>query len=149
LVTPRHAVRTQWNEEAAHKNCQATGWQLYVYKAQDTYKDEFTDLKGDSKSCVLNLSEHRNLAAHFSKKSRRSKNSMQVKDLPNEVELVIGMKVMVTSSLETDLDLTNGGRGEIVDIILDPDEPPVGNEPIVQLKKMPAYILVKLTRTRA
>ncbi|KAJ6453999.1 hypothetical protein DFH09DRAFT_1298158 [Mycena vulgaris] len=74
---------------------------------------------------------------------------MQVKDLPNEVDLGIGMKVMVTSNLETDLDLTNGAKGEIVDIILDPDELPVGNEPMVQLKKMPAYILVMLTRTRA
>ncbi|KAJ6506037.1 hypothetical protein DFH09DRAFT_1101547 [Mycena vulgaris] len=58
---------------------------------------------------------------------------MKIKDLPNEVDFGIGMKVMVTSNLETDLDLTNGAR---VDIILDPDEPPVGNEPI-------------LTRTRA
>ncbi|KAJ6471674.1 hypothetical protein DFH09DRAFT_1476501 [Mycena vulgaris] len=107
LVTPRHAIRTQWNEEAARKKSRAL---------------------------------HPNLAAHLPKKSRRSKkNSMQVKDLPNEVEFGIGMKVMVTSNLETDLDLRNGARGEIVDIILDPDEPPVGNEPIVQLKKMHIY----------
>ncbi|KAJ6622669.1 hypothetical protein B0H10DRAFT_2340322 [Mycena sp. CBHHK59/15] len=139
LVTPRHAVRTQWNDEAVRKKCQDSQRQLYICPAQDTYKGR-----------PLNLSERYNLAAHLSKKSRRNKkNSMQVKDLATEIELAIGMKVMVTSNLETDLDLTNGARGEIVDIILDPDEPPVGDAPIVRLQKMPAYILVKLTRTRA
>ncbi|KAJ6601952.1 hypothetical protein DFH09DRAFT_1069499 [Mycena vulgaris] len=44
--------------------------------------------------------------------------------------------------------LTNGARGEIVDIILDPDEPPIGDEPIVHLKRIPAYIRVKLRQTR-
>lgn len=59
------------------------------------------------------------------------------------------MKVMVTENIETDLDVTNGARGEIVDIILDVDEPPIGDEPIVTLKELPAYILVKLHCTRA
>lgn len=31
---------------------------------------------------------------------------------------------MVTDNIETDLDITNGVRGEIVDIILDSEEPP-------------------------
>ncbi|KAJ7187076.1 hypothetical protein C8R46DRAFT_1274132, partial [Mycena filopes] len=139
LVTPRHAVRTQWNDEAARKMCQESKQQLYICRAQDTYRGR-----------PLNLGERHNLAAHLSKKSRRGQNnSMQVKDLPQEIELAIGMKVMVTSNLETDLDLTNGARGEIVDIILHPDEPPVGDEPIVHLQNLPAYILVKLSRTRA
>jgi hypothetical protein len=47
------------------------------------------------------------------------------------------------------LDLTNGSRGEIVDIILHPEEPPIGNNPIVILKYIPLYVLVKLERTRA
>ena len=33
--------------------------------------------------------------------------------------------------------------------ILDPDEPLIGNDPIVTLKHLPAYILVKMARTRA
>ena len=41
------------------------------------------------------------------------------------------MKVMVTKNIEIDLDLTNGAQGEIVDIILHPDEPPIGNAPVV------------------
>ncbi|KAJ7028351.1 hypothetical protein C8F04DRAFT_886815, partial [Mycena alexandri] len=139
LVTPRHAVRTQWNDEAVRKMCEDSKRQLYVCRAQDTHRGR-----------ALNLEERHNLAAHLSKKTRRGqKGTMQVKDLPHEIEIAIGMKVMVTSNLETDLDLTNGARGEIVDIILDPDEPPVGDEPVVRLQKMPAYILVKFTRTRA
>ena len=59
------------------------------------------------------------------------------------------MKVMVTENIETDLDLTNGARGEIIDIILHPDELPIVDAPVVHLKYMPAYILVKLSRTRA
>jgi hypothetical protein len=59
------------------------------------------------------------------------------------------MKVTVTDNIKTDLDITNGDCGEIVDIILHPDEPPIGNSPVVQLRYMPSYILVKPTRTRA
>ena len=39
------------------------------------------------------------------------------------MELAIGIKVMVTENIKTDLDVANGVRGEIVDIILHPDEP--------------------------
>src|SRR5882762_377642 len=60
------------------------------------------------------------------------------------------MKIMVTNNIETDLDITNGARGEIIDIILHPDELPIdANEPIIRLKYKPSYLLVKLSRTRA
>ena len=67
------------------------------------------------------------------------------KDLPWEIELAKWMKVLVTDNVETDLNVTNGACGRIVDIILHPEEPAIGNEPIVWLKYIPAYILVKLT----
>jgi len=63
--------------------------------------------------------------------------------------MAIGMKVMVTENMETDLDMANGSRGVIVNIILDADEPPVPNDPVVKLKMPPAYILIKLDRTQA
>jgi hypothetical protein len=69
--------------------------------------------------------------------------------LPDVVQIAIGMKVMVTSNIETDLDVTNGARGEIVDIILHHNEPPLGDDPIVTLQHLPLYILVKLKQTRA
>ena len=59
------------------------------------------------------------------------------------------MKIIITENLMTDLDISNGARGEIKDIILHPDEPPIPNEPIVKLKYLPAYLLVRLERTRA
>ncbi|KAJ3008597.1 hypothetical protein NUW54_g3090 [Trametes sanguinea] len=71
------------------------------------------------------------------------------KDLPDEVELAIGMQVMVTTNIETDLDVANGARGEVVKIILHPDEPEHGDEPVVRLQYPPVYILVRLHRTRA
>jgi hypothetical protein len=71
------------------------------------------------------------------------------RELPANIKLVKGMKVLVTNNIETDLDITNGTQREIVDIILHPDEPPVGTDPIVKLKYTPLYILVKLAYTRA
>jgi hypothetical protein len=35
------------------------------------------------------------------------------------------MRVMVTKNVETDLDITNGARGEIVVIVLHEDKPPI------------------------
>ena len=50
----------------------------------------------------------------------------------------------------TDLDITNGAQGEIVDIVLHPDEPPFSRDAaVVTLKHLPAVILVKLHRTCA
>jgi len=46
-----------------------------------------------------------------------------------------------------DLDVANGACGEIVNIVLHPDEPPVGDGPMVHPKYLLAYILVKLTCT--
>jgi len=43
------------------------------------------------------------------------------------------MKVMVTSNVEMDLDITNGAQREIIDIILHPDEPPCRDDSIIHL----------------
>ena len=60
------------------------------------------------------------------------------------------MKVMVTQNVETDLDITNGARGTIVDIWLNPEEPTIcPGKPSIKLKFLPVCILVKLERTRA
>ena len=68
-------------------------------------------------------------------------------ELPEKIEIAIGMKVMVTSNVQTDLDITNGACGIIVNIVLHPDEPPLIDNNIVPLKYLPLYILVKLSRT--
>ena len=50
-----------------------------------------------------------------SKKWRHWKN-----DLPDTIQITIGMKVMVIENVETDLDIMNRARGEIVDIFWTP-----------------------------
>ena len=69
--------------------------------------------------------------------------------LATTIEIAKGMQVMVTTNVDTDLDIANGARGEITDIILHPDEPPLPDAPVVKLTRLPAYLLVKLKRTRA
>ena len=59
------------------------------------------------------------------------------------------MKVMVTTNIATDLDITNGARGTIVDIFLNPEEFPLEDSAIISLKHLPQCVFVKLNRTRA
>ena len=138
LVTPRHAVRTKWNALASRKACRASGEQLFQCPAEDRIT-----ARGAAPR-ELTLGERYAMAARMKTEKHRRK-----QDLPWIVELSRGMKILVTTNLETDLDVTNGARAEVVDIILHPDEPPIGNEPIVKLKYLPAYILVRMDRTRA
>ena len=56
---------------------------------------------------------------------------------------------MVMDDIEKDLDMTSGAQGEIVDTIPHPGEPPIGNSPVVQIRDMPPYSLVKLIHFRA
>ena len=54
--------------------------------------------------------------------------------------------MMVTNNIETDLNITNCACAEIIDIILHPDEPVIDpNKAVVQLKYMPAYLLVEVS----
>ena len=137
LVTPRHAVRMQWNDTSVRKHCRDKKTKLFICTAEDHI--------GGRK---LSLAERYAVAARNGireggKRRRKSNN------LPAAVEIAVGMKVMVTSNVETDLDVTNGARGEIVDIILHPNEPTLEDGPVVKLKYLPSYVLVKLMHTRA
>ncbi|OCH83740.1 hypothetical protein OBBRIDRAFT_871838, partial [Obba rivulosa] len=133
LVTPRHAVREPWNAAAVRKWCRTSGEQLFIIDAEDQVNGR-----------PLTLRERYAVAAR-AKKDRSDRR----RRLPETVEIARGMKVMVTTNIHTDLDVANGSRGEIVDIVLHPDEPPVPEGGVVRLKYMPAYLLVKLSRTRA
>ncbi len=134
LVTPRHAVRMQWNEAATRKHCARRGVQMFVCPADDSISGR-----------PLTTTERYAAAS----KRTRGRGRREKAGLPDEVLLAVGMKVMVTVNVMTDLDVANGARGEIVDIILDEDEPPLPDTPVVTLKKPPAYVLVRLDRTRA
>ncbi|KAF8512167.1 hypothetical protein JB92DRAFT_2582775, partial [Gautieria morchelliformis] len=61
-----------------------------------------------------------------------------------------GMKVMVTFNVQTELDIANGARGEVVGIVLDEREPIIAEAEAKKHLKYPlAYMLVKLNRTKA
>ena len=135
LVTPRHAVRRLWNEEASRRFCAETGERIFVVEAMDRIK---------ANNRPLQMKEKFAFVVKMNVAGARKK-----KDLPDEIELAKGMKVMVTRNLNTDLDIANGARGEVVDIILHPDEPPLQDGSIVNLSRLPLCVLVKLDRTKA
>jgi hypothetical protein len=129
MITPRHAVRTLWNEEACREMCCSLGQTLFICPALDSIGE-------------------RPLTSQQRLKVTPSLMSNKMKVLPDEVELAVGMKILVTYNVETDVDITNGARGTIVRIVLDPRESILPKQAIHHLKYLPKYILVRLDRTR-
>ena len=111
-MTPQHTVRTLWNDSAVRKHCSESHQQLFICPAEDCIN-----------GCKLTLPERYGVATRKAvinmesglKKWRRWKN-----DLPDTIQITIGMKVMVTENIKTDLDIMNRARGEIVDIFWTP-----------------------------
>jgi hypothetical protein len=136
LITPRNAVKSQWNKAAVRKWCKHSGRQLFICPAEDTVNGR-----------PPNLLEKQMLANH--RRGRRNTDHQGQKDLPAYLELAIGARVILTENISTDLDLANGATGEVVGIALHPDEPAHGDQPEVNLLRLPKYILVKLEKTRA
>lgn len=132
-MTPRHAVRIRWNESAVRKHCQLSGNQLIISEAEDTIKGR-----------RLTHSEREALMARVGQDSLQKKNKQQ---LPSKVELAISMKVMVTTNIETDLDITNGAHSTIMDIILHPEEEYQTDAEEITPVRQPLYLLVKLDWT--
>ena len=89
LVTPRHAVWRLWNEAAAWKRCRESGEHLYICTAKDHIRNwELTLAKCYSVAACAKMEKQR-----------------KCKDLPWRIELLKGMKVLVTDNVETDLDI--------------------------------------------
>lgn len=118
LVTPLHAVRLLWNGAVLRKLCAASRQQLFIILAEDQIKGR-----------LLNMKERYAVARRETTQKQQKR-----KDLPEEVEVAWGMKVMVTSNIQTDLDLANGARSEIIDIVLHASEPPISGDSTVQLE---------------
>lgn len=122
LVTPRNGVCSSWNERALHSHCCRTGHTHYVVYAEDTYQQK-------------KLSPEQRLAIAHLKLDNTGR-------LPNKVDLAVGMKAMVLENISTDVDLANGSRGVIIDIILDPRENVLTDtSDIVILQHPPAAVL--------
>ena len=134
LITPRHAVREEWNTAAIEKHCIRARTSLFVCDAEDT-------INGNT----LTIEEKYAVALRGHGLTGQRTNN----DLPERIELAVGMSIMITENLETDLDITNGARGVIVSIVLHPEEDTSPNLPITKLHHLPIYILVRLEQTRA
>ena len=88
--------------------------------------------------CPLMLQEKFAIAAKL--KGGRGCNRPERAGLPNEVEIAIGMEVMVTFNV-----LANGARGHLVDIVLDPRETvDINNRQAIELQYPPTYMLVQM-----
>lgn len=136
LITPRHAVRMAWNEEAVRKHCAESGETLFICRAQDRIGGK-----------ELTMRERRAVAEK--RGTGRRKGRKERGGLPNTVHLARGMEIMVTYNIDTDIDVANGARGRIVDIILNEEEGAQIHRDVVELDSMPAYILVEMDRTKA
>lgn len=124
LVTSRNGVRTLWNNMSLSRHCHITGNMHYVLYATDTCNDR-------------PLSTQERLAiAHLKLDATNN--------LPNRVDLAIGMKTMILVNISTDVDLANGSRGIISDIILDPREVlPNDASTTIYLMYPPAVVLFR------
>ncbi|KAI5983647.1 hypothetical protein EDD15DRAFT_2109312, partial [Pisolithus albus] len=136
LVTPRHGVRRVWNDFALRKHACTCDGQLVHWSAEDT-------IKGRS----LSTAERYAVAQRMSNSGDADRRYLQ--QLPYDMDVFVGVKVMVTENVETDLDITNGARGTVVGIICHPDTAPTQEDTaIVSLEQLPLFILVKMDRTR-
>ncbi|CCO34495.1 ATP-dependent helicase RRM3 [Rhizoctonia solani AG-1 IB] len=138
LVTPRHTVRHRWNELASYNHCRSTGQPLFLSHAYDTHSDKPLDTKTRS---LLRAQTFTGKAADGTPAKG------DPGGLPDIIPVAIGMKVMVTYNIETELDVANGARGTVVRIIAN-DEPTSDSSHIRQLSRPPLCVLVKLWRTR-
>lgn len=102
LVTPRHGVRTKWNSAALMKHCANSGERMFISVAEDSVGSE---------------RQKPHLAHRVTIAGMKTKDTH---DLESEVELAVGMSIMVMSNIATEADLANGQRGIITDIVLDP-----------------------------
>ncbi|KIO11182.1 hypothetical protein M404DRAFT_20672 [Pisolithus tinctorius Marx 270] len=137
LVTPRHAVRMQWNSMTAYERANTENITLISCPALDTVGGR-----------ALTLPEKFAVAAN--PKSGRGCNRQERGGLSDDVVLAIGMCVMVTFNITTDLDIANGARGRVVNIVLDSRESlkrSMNN--VIQLEYPPVYVLVEMNRTKA
>ena len=99
----------KWNSMTARTRTQTLSITLIKCPAVDTVQGH-----------QLTLEEKFAVAAKA--KTGRGKNRHDRAGLADEVEVAVGMEVMVTFNESTDLDIANGARGHVIEIVLDPQE---------------------------
>jgi hypothetical protein len=93
LITPRHTVQEQWNNEALRKECIGRQTQLLRCHAEDAI--------GGRK---LTLTES---FAVVGMKLHQGNSQKEKGELSDVIELAVGMDAMVTFNINTELDIAN------------------------------------------
>ncbi|KAG9005027.1 hypothetical protein FRB90_010603 [Tulasnella sp. 427] len=127
LVTPRNAVRIQWNQKAIRRWCAENGRPLFIIPSHDTV--------GKTQR-LPNSKELRAIS-----KCRED----QTGELVSEVELAEGIPVMVAFRRKKETSLSKGASEIIKHIVLsndDADADQTGG--IVKLKQLPKVIFLQL-----
>lgn len=107
LLTPRRVTREAWNKLKVRQLAKETGKRCYTSPAVDT------DKSGSVSARVA-----------MSIQSRAPKLRA---DLPDHIDVVVGMECMLTKNICAAQGLMNGSRGKIVGICLDHRETISGN----------------------
>lgn len=138
LVTARHAVRTRWNAEALKKTCQETGEPLVRLIAEDKINGrDLTPVQCE----VVRIAEE--------KRKKRVERQLEKNFLPQEVELAVGAKVVITENIATRYHMVNGARGIVTKIVLDPRDEAAGiQKSCLVPHHPPLYVVVKLDNVR-
>ncbi|SRR5258708_3034128 len=68
--------------------------------------------------------------------------------LSSVVEMAIRSKVLITMNINTDMEMCNGARGEVVQIWADPQEGVNEETSVQEMQYPPSCILIKMDRTR-
>jgi hypothetical protein len=136
LVTPRHGVCTLWNSAAVRKHCAENHQWLYVCPCEDSIDGR--PISNAEKIAIIT-------------RGQSGQDQIAWARLAKEIELAIGVPVMVTINIHTDLDVANGVQGRIQAIVLDERERLVTTKDnyVVQLQYPPRYILARLDQTKA
>jgi len=128
LITPCNSVQTHWNARAIEKHSMLSGEIMYICPAEDS-----------TGGTPLSPSQRLTIAAVPLKDTEQ---------LPTMIRIVKGMRVMVTRNISTAANLSNGSRGRIADIILDPREDPIGQSAIQQRRSYlhypPILVIIEL-----
>jgi ATP-dependent exoDNAse (exonuclease V) alpha subunit len=122
------------------RHCTRTGQTKIVVKAEETidgrpltYQEKVASITGTKGGNEGNT---------------KTTSSSDKTNLQEEVELAIGMEIMVLANVNTELDIANGARGRITRIVMHEDEHTVIEGRSVELTRMPAYLVVELNRTK-
>lgn len=135
LITPCHTVHTEWNQYALHEHCTVSSQQLFIINAEHCIGHH----------CLTNA-EMAALRSH----SGVAKSATESNELAFSLELAVGMPILITHNLRTDLDITNDTHGVITNIILHPSENlPTHSQQVLRLQNLPLFLLIKLEHTHA